>query len=97
MLELGVFITCGAGNTAGPVYGYPALFRSPSSTVQIDEILVVGAVNNYGEQWTRSAFGDFVEIFAPGVDVSCANAEGGMDVGGRFGTSIGMYTCNVKF
>jgi hypothetical protein len=90
-----VFIVTGSGNANGaPVDGYPALYRDPSSSVQVPDLLVVGAVDNTGLVWLKSQpaagnvyVGSYVEVYAPGVDISCANSAGGSKL--AFGTSLG--------
>lgn len=56
----GCIVTFAAGNTPSTL-DYPAIYRS--------EILCVGGINNSGKRHTTSAYGDKLDIVAPGVDI----------------------------
>lgn len=90
-----MFIVTGAGNEPNIINGYPALYRSPTSDVQVPDLLVVGAVDSTGLVWWRTQqpeegvyTGSYVEVYAPGSQVSCATSVGGIKPTGE-GTSIG--------
>ena len=64
------------------VSAYPALLAA-----EWPDIIVVGAVSTDGQEWYHSQQGSLVAVWAPGVDVECANNVG-RGIQFREGTSI---------
>lgn len=79
--QLNVFLVTGAGNKPAltPIDGYPALYRSPDQGANyIPDLLVVGAVDQYGCVTQGNQLAYYVEAYAPGYAVACANSLGGI-------------------
>jgi thermitase len=57
-LDMGVIVVAAAGNNGADAPFYPA---------SLDGVIAVGATNNAGERWSRSNFGSYVDLVAPGA------------------------------
>ncbi|MEV5598976.1 S8 family serine peptidase [Streptomyces sp. NPDC052496] len=73
-LDKGVIVVAGVGNDGVAKKNYPAACPG---------VIGVGAVDEYGEAWTRSNYNDTVDLLAPGVDIPLAQ-----------GASDSAYTTN---
>ena len=56
-LDRGVIVVAAAGNNGTNAPFYPAA---------LDGVIAVGATNNAGERWSRSNFGSYIDLVAPG-------------------------------
>ncbi|MEU7595003.1 S8 family serine peptidase [Streptomyces sp. NPDC039022] len=65
-LDKGVIVVAGVGNDGAAKKNYPAACPG---------VIGVGAVDEYGEVWTRSNYNDTVDLLAPGVDMSLAQGK----------------------
>ncbi|KAH7407387.1 glycosyl hydrolase family 71-domain-containing protein [Cadophora sp. MPI-SDFR-AT-0126] len=96
MVANNIFIVTGAGNIVGSrptetaVDGYPALYRDPSHTPYIPQLVVAGGVDlDYGARWTGTKQADFINAWAPGDDVQCSDVfENGSGIKTGKGTSL---------
>ncbi len=61
--SLGVPMVAAAGNSNNSVKNYPAAY---------DEVISVGGVDNQGNKYSESSYGDWVDIAAPGTDIYSA-------------------------
>ena len=104
LIALGVPVITGSGNGGGVVNGYPALFRDPTVTPNIPEILVVGSVDVLGTLSTNSKSADYVTVYAPGRSrgipfgpeaISCASSVGTI-ASPKDGTSICKLSSALK-
>ncbi|MEN2421412.1 S8 family serine peptidase [Streptomyces rimosus] len=73
-LDKGVIVVAGVGNDGAAKKNYPAACPG---------VIGVGAVDQYGEAWTRSNYNDTVDLLAPGVNFPLAQ-----------GASDSAYTTN---
>ena len=77
------------------MYEVPALFGDSSvASTYVSDMIVVGAVDNTGAAYVRSARADFVKLYAPGVDTEIPYRIGGTGAESttrRSGTSGGQY------
>lgn len=56
----GVVIIVAAGNSASSTAMYPALYP---------DVIAVAAINKDGNVWSQSSNGDWVDVYAPGVEI----------------------------
>lgn len=75
--QAGILMIASAGNDAQKPIEYPGAY---------DDVMAVGSVDKMAQKTEESAFGDAIEIVAPGKEVPTEGAYGGTLVAG--GTSI---------
>ncbi|KAI9820804.1 MAG: hypothetical protein M1827_005175 [Pycnora praestabilis] len=83
LISVGAVLVAAAGNEGGEVTGFPAAFGAT-----IPGLIVVGGVDNLGNQWGMGQTAAFVKVSAPAVDVSCADADDDQDLIVQTGTSL---------
>ncbi|KAI9723660.1 MAG: hypothetical protein M1812_000960 [Candelaria pacifica] len=91
LVEEGVIIVTGSGNTGQhSVTGYPASFAKSD----VPELIVAGASDNTGKPWvgTNRDPSSIPYVWAPGVDVHCADGLIGLEVKKSSGTSLATAT-----
>ncbi|MFH8406767.1 S8 family peptidase [Streptomyces sp. NPDC018019] len=65
-LDKGVIVVAGVGNEGSSKKNYPAACPG---------VIGVGAVNEYGEAWSRSNYNDTVDLLAPGEKIPFAQGK----------------------
>lgn len=86
--KLNTVLVTSAGNEGKVMYRYPNLFEDDG----LNNLIVVGAVNSFGEEASFSDMGIQLTVHAPGKDVQAANLDGSLQA--ESGTSYctsGMF------
>ncbi|KAM3067769.1 Glucosamine-6-phosphate isomerase (Glucosamine-6-phosphate deaminase) (GNPDA) (GlcN6P deaminase) [Clarireedia jacksonii] len=78
--DMNMLVLCSAGNddtySDQPIDTFPALFGDSQSSNKVENLLVVGSINNYGSMSNFSAYAPWVDLYVPGECIEFPQKDG---------------------
>ena len=65
LVSIGVLPITSAGNDGAEVSKIPSIFGDPGNAYHVPGLMVIGGVDNAGNQWSGSSYASFVNVWAP--------------------------------
>ncbi|MBI9010352.1 MAG: S8 family serine peptidase [Tenericutes bacterium] len=72
MKKSDILFVCSSGNNNSAEVSYPARFK-------LENLIVVGGIANTGYPYSKTNYGDFVDVYAPAKDIYSMKANGEYD------------------